>query len=200
MVQKERRLAVVVAAAYCQLVVIKVPTEWLLFITKEITMIKLFYLPVAILIAVIAIVQPVQGQINTGKPAPKNLTLLQKADLTITNISLVSATGQNTDWDVRLSVTVRNAGGIITSKFKIRGLAQNAASATNPWKNFGDIEFPAVGPGQSVTREIHFLDKPWVMHKIPQFNLRLKADVTNLVIESNETNNEAAPLLISATQ
>jgi CARDB len=172
---------------------------WLLFTIKIYKMKKIVSLLIAFFISAIAMSQSVQTPVNTEKPAPKNLRLLQKADLTITQINIVSATGQNTDWDVRLSVTIKNSGGIITPKFKIRGFAQNAAAAANPWKNFGDIEFPAVGPGQSVTREIRFLDKPWVMHKIPQFNLRLKADGTNLISESNETNNEASPLLISAT-
>ena len=135
---------------------------------------------------------------TTGKqPAPKNLQVLAKPDLIITNVTVVAATGGvSAGWDIRLSVTVKNTGGIITPATKFKATAKNAAAGNHPWKDFGYADCPKVGPGQTITTEIRLRDNNWAMHKVPKFNLVLKADGTNLVTEGSENNNSTAGILI----
>lgn len=135
---------------------------------------------------------------NPGKlPAPKNLQVVAKPDLIITNVTVVSATGGvSADWDIRLSVTVKNTGGIITPATKFKATAKSAAAGNNPWKDFGYADCPKVGPGQTITTEIRLRDNNWAMHKVPKFNLVLKADGTNLVAEGSENNNSTTGILI----
>lgn len=154
----------------------------------------------AIFISTIAFAQT--PQLPTGKPqlpAPKNLKVVTKPDLVITNASVVSATGWTDKWDIRLSVTIKNNGGLAAKTCTIKAFVQDAANASNPWKNFIDLPAViAVNPGQSLTTEIRFLDKAWVMHKIKTINLKLKADAANVVDESNETNNESSVIQITS--
>lgn len=136
---------------------------------------------------------------NAGKlPAPKNLKPLTKPDLVITDMSVVSIDGNgiDKDWEIRLSVTIKNAGGLAAPQTTFKAMAQNAAVTSNPWKNFGTAACPKINPGQTVTTEIRFVDKQWVMHKIPRFNLMLKADASNKVVESAEDNNNSKGILI----
>lgn len=153
-------------------------------------------------IVVSTVVNAQTPQLPAGKPqvpAPKILKVITKADLVITNVSVVSATGWTDRWDIRLSVTIKNNGGLATRACTIRAIAQDAGNASNPWKNFVDLPVIAVvNPGQSLTTEIRYLDKAWVMHKIKSINLKLKVDAANTVDESNETNNESTIIQITS--
>ena len=81
----------------------------------------------------------------------------------------------------------------------VRAFVQNASSSSNPWKNFVDLpKINTINPGQSLTTEIRYLDKAWVMHKIKTINLKLKADAGSVVDESNETNNESSVIQITS--
>lgn len=159
---------------------------------KRLQLSLLFWLP-----AIIAFSQTTLPQ-NPGKlPAPKNLQVLARPDLVISNVTVVSATGGlSADWDIRLSVTVKNTGGMITPATKFKATAKNAAAGNHPWKDFGYADCPKVGPGQSITTEIRLRDNNWAMHKVAKFNLVLKADGTNLVAEGSENNNSTTGILI----
>ncbi len=157
---------------------------------------------VAVLICMHGIAQiPGPVTVKPGqKPLPRNLKVVTKANLSISALSLLSATGGNDRWDIKLAVTIKNSGGLKTPECKIRAMAQNAAAASNPWKELAIFDLPALNPGGSLTREYHILDKAWIMHKIPVFNLKLEADYGNHVDESSESDNESAVIRISDTQ
>lgn len=135
---------------------------------------------------------------NPQLPAPKNLKVVAPPDLSITEVRLISATGWSDSWDIRLFVTIKNNGGLIAAESKVRAYVQDASGSATSWKTFVDLpKIPAINPGQSVTTEIRYFDKAWVMHKIRSINLKLKADAGSVVTESNENNNESSTLLIS---
>lgn len=168
---------------------------------------KTLFCFIGLLLAVIVRAQT--PQLPTGKPklpagkpqlpAPKISTVITKPDLIITNVSLVSATGWTDRWEVKLSVTIKNNGSMAAPASVIKAMVQDAGAPSNPWKSFVDL--PAIGvinPNQSVTTEIRFLDKAWIMHKIKTINLKLQADARNTVAESNETNNESSIIRITS--
>ncbi|MFN8252010.1 MAG: CARDB domain-containing protein [Ferruginibacter sp.] len=145
------------------------------------------------------VIQP--PPVKSGQKAiPANLKPVTKANLTITGVSVLSATGGNDRWDIRLAVTIKNSGGMAAPASKIKALAQNAAATSNPWKELAIFELAVLNPGAVITKEFHILDKAWVMHKIPVFNLKLLADFTNSVDESSENDNESSVIRVSDTR
>ena len=69
---------------------------------------------------------------KAGQNLAGNLKVVTKANLSISALSLLSATGGNDRWDIKLAVTIKNNGGLKTPECKIRAVAQNAAAASNP--------------------------------------------------------------------
>lgn len=90
---------------------------------------------------------------------PQNLQVIAKPD----NIELVSATSGIIRPATEFKITPKNVGG------------------NNPCKNFGYADCTKVGPGQTTATEIRLKDHSRVMQKVPQLNIVLKANGTNLV-------------------
>jgi subtilase family serine protease len=142
------------------------------------------------------------GSPNTSLPSPKNLKVLQPADLSITNLQLTEAKfdGNLKAWTVKVSVTIKNSGQLVAPKFIIKAMAQKTTPATSGWKDFGyTIAFIPLKPGESATKEFLFIDRDKIMGSAPSFNFKLLSDIRNEVAESNENNNSSVSILISSS-
>lgn len=136
----------------------------------------------------------------TGQPGQRPLPTptiheLGKADLTITNATLVSAVQTSKSWQIKVRVTVKNLGQLQAAANSIQAYAQKT-TGDNSWLSLSAISFQSLAPGISVTQEISFSDDNWVMNKVPRFNLKLEIDPQNKVAESNENNNSFTGILI----
>ncbi len=136
----------------------------------------------------------------TGQPGQRPLATptiheFSKADLVITNATLVSAVQTNKSWQIKVRVTVKNSGQLQAAASSIQAYAQKT-TGDNSWLSLSAISFQSVAPGISVTREITFSDNNWVMNKVPRFNLKLAIDPENRIAESNESNNSFTGILI----
>jgi subtilase family serine protease len=136
----------------------------------------------------------------TGQPgqrplATPNIHELGKADLVITNATLISAVQTTKSWQVKVRVTVKNSGQLQAAASSIQAYAQKT-TGDNSWLSLSTISFQSLAPGISVTREISFSDDNWIMNKVPRFNLKLEIDPQNKVAESNENNNSFTGILI----
>ncbi|MBI1781392.1 MAG: hypothetical protein HYR66_08480 [Sphingobacteriales bacterium] len=138
----------------------------------------------------------------TLKPLPgnKTLTVVLPADLTITNITLSRAmfSADLKQWLIKVFVTVKNNGGVITPQTFIKPVIQKTGSTE--WKYIGSTDlFPAVKPGESITREYTFPDKQKIISPRDSFSFKLIIDSDNTIKEGNENNNESSAILISSS-
>lgn len=139
----------------------------------------------------------------TGKPqlpAPV-LKPVQPADLVITNISLTEAVFSNDlkNWVIKVSVTVKNAGGLMSIATDLKAFAKQTSN--NTWKPTGTMGILiGLRPGESVTKEYVFVDKQKLLPARAGFEFKVQADSNNKVTESNENNNVSAILAVPAAQ
>lgn len=141
------------------------------------------------------------AQTISGKPRqPQQLDrskirLLTKADLSIVNATLISAAEGTKYWVIKVQVTIKNSGETKSPATTVRASAKKDGN-NESWKKITDVSFPALNPGQSLTRELVFNDYHWAVHKVPKFSLKLDADPENLIPEINESNNSSNGILI----
>lgn len=129
-------------------------------------------------------------------PAPK-VKMLTKPDLFVTGISFVSLTKDGDFSNVRVSVTIKNAGGLRVGETKLRG--ENAwARDGRPvgWKRMNEsLNVASIDPGKSITAEYIFRVDGFTAAK--KFAVKVFVDATRLITESNETNNYSTNLIIA---
>lgn len=136
--------------------------------------------------------------VNTQKPAPEKLKLVQPADIVITDMTLVSANFDHgvKGWVIKVNVTAKNNGQLIAASTDLKPLIQIRTTA---WQDIGTAgTLPALKPGESVTKEYVFVDKKRLAGQTATFKFKIWADANNRVKESNDSNNESALLTISS--
>lgn len=129
-------------------------------------------------------------------PAPK-VKMLAKPDLFVTAINFVSLTRNGDFAIVRVSVTIKNAGGLRVGETKLRGERAGASSGRpDGWKRMNEsLNVASIDPGKSITAEYAFrIEGPITTKK---FAIKVFVDATGIVTESNETNNYSANLIIT---
>lgn len=129
-------------------------------------------------------------------PVPK-VKMLSKPDLLATVINFVSLTREGDFANVKIAVTIKNAGGIRVSNTKLRG--ENAwARDGRPagWKRMNEsLNVAPIDPGKSLTAEYTFRVDGFTAAK--KFAIKVFVDATGVVTEANEANNYSAILIIS---
>jgi|GEM_PF-4511028 len=146
----------------------------------------------------------VQAQIPqspiTDKPTLK-VKPLQPADLVVTHVSLISAAWNNDQkaWVIKVNVTVKNAGGVISPTGILIGLVKKNNGIR--WEKLPlAAQVNALNAGASVTKEYTFIDRDKILGVNDRFSFLIRLDPANAIKEGNENNNDSAPLAIPPSQ
>lgn len=145
------------------------------------------------------------SRINTsGKKNvdPARLEVVRPADLQVTELRLLSLryevvtiprgdVGSGRYVIARVSVSIKNFGGLSAPGSRMVAELKGGAVGSTWTVPQGRVEVSTVNPGQSLSTEYSFYIPSTLMEKgVVQF--RVKADFSNAVRESNETNNYSA--------
>lgn len=129
-------------------------------------------------------------------PAPK-VKMLAAPDLFVTNISFVSLTRDGDFANVKVSVTIKNAGGLAVTNTKLRGeYAGASAGIPDGWKRITTLlNVAPIDPGKSVTAEYTYRIQGSITTK--RFAVKVFVDASSTITEANESNNYSRDILIT---
>ena len=148
-------------------------------------------------------IQAQTPQVPSGNPRQPQLPIptlqpLNPADLIVTGITFVSFVhnAATKTYVVKVIVTTRNNGALKSGKTQLSATIQTPVGAGS-WKVMGAVgNVNAIDPGRTYSAVYSFKGNALTIGVVP-FDFRVKTDSGNLVVESDETNNHSATIVIN---
>ena len=147
-------------------------------------------------------IQAQTPQVPSGNPGQPQLPIptlqpLNPADLIVTGITFVSFVhnAATKTYVVKVIVTTRNNGALKSARTQLSASTKTPVGAGS-WTVMGTGNVNAIDPGRTYSAVYSFKGNALTIGVVP-FDFRVKTDSGNLVVESDETNNHSATIVIN---